>query len=250
MVNTYAINTERPYYVYAHYKADTGEVFYIGKGKGDRAWSNGRPEQWHRVVNKHGLLVKIISVFFSDLDACSFERQLISLIGREDKDMGPLINHTNGGEGTAGRITSAASNKKCSESNKLAWIEGRNTGMTGKTHTTEWKENLAANNSKRLLGKSWEELYGEEKAAEMRRKSAEYAKNNPHFPEDMIPWNKGKTLEELHGEEKAAEMRKTRSENYTGEKNNRYGTKHSEATILKMKASAKLREERKKAKNE
>lgn len=43
-------------------------------------------------------------------------------------------------------------------------------GMRGKKHTDEWKENLR----KRLLGKTYEEIYGVEKAAEMKLKRRNY----------------------------------------------------------------------------
>ena len=42
----------RGYYVYAHVDA-CGQVFYVGKGTGRRAWSKDRHPLWHRYVEKH-----------------------------------------------------------------------------------------------------------------------------------------------------------------------------------------------------
>lgn len=42
----------RPYYVYAHLDS-SGQIFYIGKGTGRRAWSSVRHPLWIRYVEKH-----------------------------------------------------------------------------------------------------------------------------------------------------------------------------------------------------
>ena len=43
----------RQHYIYAHVD-DRGEIFYIGKGSGRRAWSTERRHSlWHRYVDKH-----------------------------------------------------------------------------------------------------------------------------------------------------------------------------------------------------
>lgn len=48
------------HYVYAHYTSDTNELFYIGKGSKNRAWSTKRNKYWKRIVKKHGLNVQIL----------------------------------------------------------------------------------------------------------------------------------------------------------------------------------------------
>lgn len=104
----------KKYCVYAHRKASTGEVFYIGKGGPQRPSSKiGRSIRWHRTVAKHGLEIQIIKDGMPEACAFTLEKALIYAIGREN-----LCNLTDGGEGTSGRIASEAQRKKCSDSNK------------------------------------------------------------------------------------------------------------------------------------
>jgi len=104
----------KTYCVYAHRKASTGEVFYIGKGGKHRPASKiGRSIRWHRTVAKHGLAIEIIKDGMHEPCAFMLEKALIFAIGRDR-----LCNLTDGGEGTSGRIPSAASRQKCSASNK------------------------------------------------------------------------------------------------------------------------------------
>jgi len=42
----------RRWYVYAH-KNREGQVFYVGKGTGDRAWSKDRHAIWHHYIARH-----------------------------------------------------------------------------------------------------------------------------------------------------------------------------------------------------
>lgn len=92
---------EKIFYVYGHYRADTGEIFYIGKGTGDRAHSKqGRGNTiWQRISKKHGYRVEYIHENLSEADAFEAERQLIRLYGRLDQRSGILANMTDGGEG-------------------------------------------------------------------------------------------------------------------------------------------------------
>ena len=49
------------YYVYAHYKQDSEELFYIGKGTGHRCTStHNRSTAWRDVVARHGFISKIL----------------------------------------------------------------------------------------------------------------------------------------------------------------------------------------------
>jgi hypothetical protein len=108
------------FYVYGHYRADTGEIFYIGKGHGKRAWvrkgTDGRSDWWHRIVNKHGYTVKLLHEQLTEDNALQKERELIQLYGRQNIGTGPLVNLTDGGEG--GLNVGEDTRKKRSESVK------------------------------------------------------------------------------------------------------------------------------------
>lgn len=66
------------YYVYQHRRLDTGEVFYVGKGCDDRAWSvEGRNHLWRRIAADCGRRVEIVRVGLSEKDAFDLERRMI-----------------------------------------------------------------------------------------------------------------------------------------------------------------------------
>lgn len=82
------------YYVYAHLH-DDGMPYYIGKGKGSRAY---RLEDNSRVL--------ILASGLTERTAFNYERILIQHYGRIDIGTGILHNKTAGGEGAAGLIWS------------------------------------------------------------------------------------------------------------------------------------------------
>ena len=89
------------FYTYVHRRADSGDVFYVGKGQGRRSASKqGRSDYWRRVVGKHGLIIEAVAFFIKEEDAFDHERLLIA----EFRSLGvKLANLTDGGEGTSGR---------------------------------------------------------------------------------------------------------------------------------------------------
>ena len=88
------------FYTYLHLRESDSQPFYIGKGKGRRAWAHvGRNVHWKNVVAKHGLKVEICAEWKCEKEAFEHEKFLISCF----KDIGfKLVNLTDGGEGASG----------------------------------------------------------------------------------------------------------------------------------------------------
>jgi hypothetical protein len=103
-------------YTYIHRRESDNAIFYVGKGKGRRAWeTKGRSEHWRRVKAKHGHKVEIVAPWPTDAEACEHEVFLIACF----KDMGePLVNQTNGGEGMSGFSPTTETRKKLSIASK------------------------------------------------------------------------------------------------------------------------------------
>lgn len=124
------------FYTYAHYKAGTGEIFYIGKGKGNRHLSKtGRKNpHWQSIVNKYGFVSEILANWKSEKEAFEHEKLLITCF----KDMGiKLSNLTDGGEGCAGLIFT--------EKHKTNLKKSRigKTPMKGKQHSNTTRQKMS-----------------------------------------------------------------------------------------------------------
>lgn len=90
-------SSPKDYYVYAHYRADTGTIFYVGKGKANRVLSTTRSEFWKSVARKHGVIARIIIDGLQEWAALEIECDLIAKHGRYNEG-GTLVNLTDGGE--------------------------------------------------------------------------------------------------------------------------------------------------------
>ena len=91
--------------VYRHRRLDTNEIFYIGIGKTEkRAYnkSNNRNKYWKNIVNKTKYSIEILFNNITWEDAKELEILLIKEYGRKDLGLGPLVNMTDGGDGSKG----------------------------------------------------------------------------------------------------------------------------------------------------
>jgi hypothetical protein len=94
------------FYVYIHRRPDTGAVFYVGKGSGNRARSGvGRGAHWNSVVlkNKGRFDAEIVAYFDAEDDAYAAEGEWIAALGAEGVS---LVNKTRGGRGAPGVVVS------------------------------------------------------------------------------------------------------------------------------------------------
>ena len=105
------MNTENIYYCYV-YKREDGTPYYIGKGKGSRAFITSG-----RIINPPRDRTNIIFACegVSETEAFEMEVALISLLGRKDLGTGILRNKTDGGEGVSGWVPSEETKRKMSE---------------------------------------------------------------------------------------------------------------------------------------
>jgi len=100
--------------VYVHHRESDGLPFYVGKGDKKRSAAiAARSDHWRRVYLKHGRIVRIPFSNIKEFCAFSLEKAAIAFYGR-----GILVNATDGGEGTSGRVVSQDQRTKCSQSNK------------------------------------------------------------------------------------------------------------------------------------
>ena len=135
------------YYVYQYLRTD-GTPYYIGKGKGNRAYQ----KQGHTVPLPIRERITFIKTNITNDEAVELEIALIAKYGRKDLDTGILRNMTDGGDGSVGRVATKEMKRKIREAN------------LGKKQTQETKDKRA------------EALRGQKRTDEHRKLQSESAK--------------------------------------------------------------------------
>ena len=204
------------YYTYAFLREDK-TPYYIGKGKGNRAY--GRRYKGIKPPKDKSRIL-ILKKNLTEEEAIKHEIYMIALFGRKDLDTGILHNRTDGGDGTSGRIVNEETRRKMSEAQKgennpnygkrqseehkrkisegnknpseekrkkmSVALRGENNPMYNKTHSKEWKRNK----SESMRGEN-NPNYGKSPSIETRKKMSEKTKgeNNPNYGKRW--WNDG-----------------------------------------------------------
>lgn len=142
------------FYVYV-WRDASGLPFYVGKGKGRRAYStNGRSVRFTEMHAKGGCTVEIVDEFIHESQAHAYEVELIERYGRQDRG-GLLVNLTDGGDGVSGWVPSAETRNKIAAARKgqKNWLGKRHspasrakmsTSRTGLRPTQATKDKLSA----------------------------------------------------------------------------------------------------------
>lgn len=98
-----ADGVERGYYVYAHRCLKLGEIFYVGKGKEDRAWNDKRSNAWKEYVESIDGQYEVLLLHrdLTEDEAIDLEREEIAANGGAKAEGGRLVNWIPGeaGEG-------------------------------------------------------------------------------------------------------------------------------------------------------
>ena len=161
------------FYTYAYLRED-GTPYYIGKGKGDRAYSKRRkgvkrPRDENRIL--------ILKKGLTEQEAFRHEKYMISVFGRKDLETGVLLNRSDGGDGNSGyrhteetkaRISKTSSGRKLKPRTKIhrerlsaalrgkkSWLGLRHRGDSKKKISQVRKERkLALGENNGMFGKN------------------------------------------------------------------------------------------------
>lgn len=165
---------ENHFYVYEHWRPDKGVCFYVGKGKGRRAWIKRRGNNHYcAVVQKLARLglsveIKIIQSGLTETEAFDIEKARITFWGRD-----ALTNKTAGGDGV--------SNPSEDARQKISKALMGNKHSLGVIRSAEERAAI----SQRLRGRKQEFLVARNKSEEHRQKVSASLKGRPgHLKSD------------------------------------------------------------------
>lgn len=147
------------FYVYEHYRPDTGMCFYVGKGQRNRARrTDGRNSYWKRIVNKlrnNGLKYEIKIIVNNLTNEEASETEIAAIASWKDAGV-VLSNMTEGGEGALGWSPSDETRKKMSAAAKRTCNSRGHvpTAETRKKMSEAW--NRIADKARANMRKAWE----------------------------------------------------------------------------------------------
>ena len=166
-------DVDNRYYVYVYLDPRTMSPFYIGKGTDNRLYvhlfetydntENKKKYAYITGLRNKGfepIVIKIRDGLLED-DAYSLETTLIRHYGRKGKDPGGILTNI------------------CID-NRPPVLRGADSPRYGKPYPAKALEKLLATKAK-IRGKSYEEIYGETRAKEIKEKLGRSGESNPFF---------------------------------------------------------------------
>jgi len=152
------------FYTYAYLRED-GTPYYIGKGKGRRAYSKN-----HSVFVPPEERILFLKKNLLEEDAYQHEAYMISVFGRKDLGTGILHNKTNGGDGTKGMLLTETQRNEISQRQL-----GEKNHFFGKKHTPETRKRM----SKAQTGEK-HSMFGRKHRTESREQISNSIKGENH----------------------------------------------------------------------
>jgi hypothetical protein len=161
------------YYTYAYLRED-GTPYYIGKGKGNRAYV-----KCNRITHlpKDNSRILILKQNLTEEEAFRHEIYMIVVFGRKDLGSGILYNRTDGGEGCSGAIKSEEARRKIGKAQegeknhnygKSASVETRRKMSNSRTGTSRSEETKRKMSEAQIGEKNHN--YGKTRSVEYKRK--------------------------------------------------------------------------------
>jgi hypothetical protein len=151
-------NSPSGFYIYAYLRED-GTPYYIGKGKGIRAWKQHSVKGKGAHTPKDNLRIFVCETNLSEIGAFALERRYIRWYGRKDLGTGILVNLTDGGEGTSNtqRCITEETKRKIGSANKgrsqsLETRQKRSQTLAGRKPSEESNAKRRAKAVGRVLG--------------------------------------------------------------------------------------------------
>lgn len=205
------------------------EPIYVGKGKDDRDLCHLKKAKnivLENKLKKIQLTEQPIIIRhkenLNELDAFDLEILLINRIGRKDLGLGPLLNLTDGGEGSSGWNCTNKTRKRMSKAQLVRHknhplpaetrekIRQSNIGVKRSEETKEKlrKAHVGMKPSPESNQKRSAALKGKSKSDQHRAniKTSKLGEKNPMF--GVVSSRKGRSFEEIYGIERAEEIRK------------------------------------------
>lgn len=243
------------FYVYEHWRLDRDECFYVGKGRGGRAYSMKSRNRHHQaIVSKlrrigSAFEVRIVAAGLTEANAFALEKERIKFWREAGID---LANVTIGGEGNAGterspevrlKLSLANKGKKRSEETRRLM----SVVFKGRTHSKETRKKISERN-KGIPSP----FKGRKHTQETKKILSEIAKKRgapkltKEQQEKVASWHKGRKRS-AETCAKISEKAKGRSSPNKGKESPLKGIKRSPDFCAKQSEAAKVRWEKRRA---